>query len=225
MSALQSLGAQLRLTSLLGTGKPATVTVYGRPVVIPLSYDASGTHAPVCRFTFSQLCDVPLGPADYLTLASSYRTFILTDVPVLPLAHKNQARRLITLLDALYEAGCGIVLSAAAQPDQLFFPAERREAGEGTLELDSAGLMQSETMSEAMLDTEEGFRPNVGRYREEVEEEGEAKEEARKEKRGMPGMESEKSERRRKEGTDGFMSLAIFSGESSAPSPPGSHML
>lgn len=50
----------------------------------------------------------PLGPADYLTLASSYHTFILHRVPQLTLLQKNQARRLITFLDAVYEAGWSV---------------------------------------------------------------------------------------------------------------------
>src|SRR5207247_2513226 len=73
-------------------------------------------------WTFAALCGASLGPADYITLASTYHTLILTNVPVLTFLQKNEARRFITLLDALYEARCKLFISAAAGPDDLFFP-------------------------------------------------------------------------------------------------------
>ena len=110
------------------TGEPSYITVYSRRVTVPFSVPANEKGTSVARFTFSDLCDAPLGPADYLTLASTYRTIILTDVPQLPLVLKNQARRLITFLDAAYEAGTELIVSAAASPDDLFFPDAVRDA-------------------------------------------------------------------------------------------------
>ncbi len=121
------------------TGAPSHVTVYGRRVRVPFSIrspgsagasstDGSATSSSVARFSFPELCDTPLGPADYLTLASTYRTIILTDVPQLPIVLKNQARRLITFLDAAYEAGCQLLVHAAASPDDLFFPDAVKDA-------------------------------------------------------------------------------------------------
>jgi predicted ATPase len=43
----------------------------------------------------------PLGPADYLTITSEYSTIFIDQVPVLLLKNKNEARRLINLVDAL----------------------------------------------------------------------------------------------------------------------------
>lgn len=42
-----------------------------------------------------------LGSADYITLASTFETFIIDETPLLYLKDKNQARRLINLIDAL----------------------------------------------------------------------------------------------------------------------------
>lgn len=75
----------------------ATLRVYGRNISVFRRLDG------VTFWTFDELCATRFGPADYITLASNFHTFILTDVPVLTLLHKNEARRLITLLDALYE--------------------------------------------------------------------------------------------------------------------------
>ena len=208
---------------------PATLNVYGRKMLVPRSIAATDVHPSVCRFTFPELCDSPLGPADYLTLASTYHTLILEGVPQMTLMQKNQARRMITLLDAVYEAGCRLVVLADAAPDDLFFPdAERaaRHAAQGpaagpgdvrpelqygtdstmedvvdmstkggrspfltpppgqiypeeqrlarhkagqridfnTDEFMTESLIMAETLSEAMQDTEEGFRPNISAY-------------------------------------------------------------
>lgn len=48
-----------------------------------------------------------LGPADYISLASTYRTFFVDDIPVILLKNKNEARRLINLVDALCENASG----------------------------------------------------------------------------------------------------------------------
>ncbi|GAA6008111.1 hypothetical protein JCM10207_007033 [Rhodosporidiobolus poonsookiae] len=97
-------------------GEPRTLKVYGRDVRVPW---ATGG---VARFSFKDLCEKPLGPADYISLGSEFHTIILDDVPVLPLNAKNEARRLITLLDALYETKTRLLASAAAPIDALFFP-------------------------------------------------------------------------------------------------------
>jgi protein AFG1 len=95
-----------------GAGAPTSVNVYGRSVQVPWAVDK------VARFTFAQLCEEvslavirrlsvsdlavqALGSADYITLASTFETFIIDDTPLLYLKDKNQARRLINLIDAL----------------------------------------------------------------------------------------------------------------------------
>ncbi|SCZ91364.1 BZ3500_MvSof-1268-A1-R1_Chr1-2g01361 [Microbotryum saponariae] len=97
-------------------GKPTSMKVYGRNVVIPWAVGG------VARFSFSELCEKALGPADFISLGSQFHTLILTDVPVLLLSQKNEARRLITLLDALYESKTRLLAFASAQVDDLFFP-------------------------------------------------------------------------------------------------------
>jgi protein AFG1 len=76
---------------------PRDLVVYGRKLTVPLAKGAAA------RFDFEQLCETALGPADYITLASSFETFYIDHVPVLLLKHKNEARRLINLIDALCE--------------------------------------------------------------------------------------------------------------------------
>lgn len=137
---------------------PATLTVYGRTVSIPAQ------HNGVAFFTFDELCGAVLGPADYVSLASSYHTFVLTDVPVLTFLRKHEARRMITLLDALYEARCRLLITAAAGPEDTFFPAPKGAADgkEGEEMVDDA--VYPETYSEIHQDLTSPFRPNVSSY-------------------------------------------------------------
>lgn len=140
---------------------PTTLIVYGRPLHIPAQY-AGNT-----LFTFSQLCGATLGPADYITLASTYHTLILTDIPIFSFAQKNEARRLITLLDALYEARCRLLITAAASPDHLFFPSSPSSASptpDERAEALSADAVHPETYSEIHQDLTSPFRPNVSSY-------------------------------------------------------------
>ncbi|KAF7305969.1 Mitochondrial ATPase [Mycena chlorophos] len=126
-----------------------TITVFGRALPIPWS------SGGVTSFTFDQLCDASLGAADYLTLAAHFHTIGITDIPTLTLASKNQARRFISLIDALYEARCRLVCIAETRPEEMFFP--DAVAGDSELAVDA---LHAESVSE----TREGYRPNVAAY-------------------------------------------------------------
>ncbi|KAI0358524.1 hypothetical protein OH77DRAFT_1420920 [Trametes cingulata] len=147
------------LTSSAGEPSSTDVTVFGRTVRVPFSAD------DVCKFTFSELCDESLGPADYITLASRYRTFIITAIPILKLSAKNQARRFISLIDALYEARCRIICQAEAPPEQLFFPDAPPESPAAKSERDGRPAEEVDVMmAEAVGETQEVYRPNIASY-------------------------------------------------------------
>ena len=74
----------------------------------------------VARARFYDLCGQPLGPADYLALAEAVRVLILEDIPRLSSENYNQARRFVTLVDALYEARVRLVATAADDPEKLY---------------------------------------------------------------------------------------------------------
>ncbi len=101
-----------------GQAKPAFLRVHGRDVEIP------AFHNGCARATFYDLCGRPLGPADYLALAASARVLLLDDIPRLGSENFNQARRFVTLIDALYEARVQLFASAAAPPDRLYVEGE-----------------------------------------------------------------------------------------------------
>ncbi|GAA5899369.1 uncharacterized protein JCM6883_005198 [Sporobolomyces salmoneus] len=97
-------------------GEARELSVYGRKLKVPWS------QGGVARFSFKELCEKPLGPADFITLGSEFHTIIVDNIPILPLNAKNEARRLITLLDALYETKTRLLAIAEAPIDSLFFP-------------------------------------------------------------------------------------------------------
>ncbi len=90
------------------------LTVNGRQVELPQF--ANG----VARATFWDLCGRPLGPADYLAIAGAVRVLILEDIPQLSSANYNEAKRFVTLIDALYEAKVRLIASAADVPERLY---------------------------------------------------------------------------------------------------------
>lgn len=107
-----------------GSPRPMVLKVKGRDVELPLV--CSG----VARATFYDLCGKPLGPADYLAIAAAVRMLILENVPALGRGNFNEARRFVTLIDALYEAHVRLVVSAAAEPEYLYLE------GEGSFEFE-----------------------------------------------------------------------------------------
>ncbi|KAI5462505.1 AFG1-like ATPase-domain-containing protein [Mariannaea sp. PMI_226] len=139
--------------------EPSTLVVYGRKVHTPKHYNG------VVHWEFEDLVH-SFGPADYITMASTYHTYIIDNVPVLTQEKKNEARRFITFLDALYEARCKLVLRAQNPPDVLFFPKKKRTTSENCTSLDAADddATYSETIAEVYQDQMSPFRPNISYY-------------------------------------------------------------
>jgi cell division protein ZapE len=96
------------------TPSSQTLTVTGRKLIVPIA--AKG----VARFDFDALCGKPLGPGDYLAVANAFHTVIIDGIPRLSPANFDEARRFITLVDALYEQRVKLLASADALPDQLY---------------------------------------------------------------------------------------------------------
>lgn len=112
-----------------------TLDVQGRQLVVEREI------AGVARFSFAELCARPLGPADYLALAERFHTVLLDRVPKLSPDKRNEAKRFVTLIDALYEARTKLVMSADAEPDDLY------PAGDGAFEFErtASRLMEMRT--------------------------------------------------------------------------------
>ena len=107
-------------------GEPAGIELLGRVLEVPQA--ANG----VARFTFDALCRRPLGSADYLEVADKFHTVLIDRIPVMSAAERNEARRFIVLIDALYDMRVKLIASAAAEPEALFVGADGAEAFEFT---------------------------------------------------------------------------------------------
>ncbi len=121
---------------LIKPNKPnlQTLRVQGREIKL---LSASGT----ARANFSDLCGRALWAADYLEIAKNFTTLILENVPKMGPHNRNEAKRFVTLIDALYENKTKLVLSADALPEQLY------DAGDGAFEFERTASRLTEMRS------------------------------------------------------------------------------
>jgi len=66
------------------------------------------------------LCSGPRSQEDYIEIAREYQSIIVSDIPVLDSLHEDEARRLIALVDELYDRNVNLIVSAAAAPGELY---------------------------------------------------------------------------------------------------------
>jgi cell division protein ZapE len=104
--------------------KARDISVKGRVLQVPCS--ANG----VARFSFADICEMPLAASDYLRLAHDYHTILIDRIPVMDYAERNAAKRFITLIDTLYDNAVKLMASAAADPLSLYAATEGHEANE-----------------------------------------------------------------------------------------------
>ena len=121
-------------------GSEVTLAVKGRSVHVPRA-----AHG-VARFEFADLCAKALGAADYLKIAETFHTVLIDNVPQLSAAKRNEAKRFVTLVDALYENKVRLILSADVPPDALY-----RE-GDGTFAFQRTVSRLMEMQSKDYLD-------------------------------------------------------------------------
>jgi hypothetical protein len=94
---------------------------------------------------------------------------VIIGILVLKSNLRNEVRRFITLLDALYEARCKLAVTAEVSPDDLFFPDLKVQNAEGNKprQRGSHGrddMIHAETFAEVHQDMINPFRPNISRY-------------------------------------------------------------
>jgi cell division protein ZapE len=105
-------------------GAPQEIALKGRSVHVPRA--AKG----VARFSFSDLCQRPLGAADFLKIAHAFHTLLVDRIPVMDDTKRNEAKRFITLIDTLYDNAVKLLATADAEPDGLYVAHEGVEVQE-----------------------------------------------------------------------------------------------
>ena len=98
------------------------------------------------RASFVDLCAANLGPSDYLAIAQQFHTVFLEGLPKLTPERRNEARRLVMLIDELYEANAKLIVLAEAEPDDLY------PAGDGAFEFERTASRLQEMRSQGYLE-------------------------------------------------------------------------
>ncbi|MGB1539763.1 MAG: cell division protein ZapE [Rickettsiales bacterium] len=119
--------------------KSKTESVQGHALPIPAYY------GDVARFSFHDLCAQARGAGDYLFLAQEFGTIMLDDIPELNPEKRNEAKRFVTLIDALYEHKVKFICSASKPPEKLY------PTGDGSFEFGRTVSRLKEMQSETYL--------------------------------------------------------------------------
>jgi cell division protein ZapE len=129
-------------TELLGPEEEdgEVIEVLGRRIEFP---NAAGG---LLRAEFDELCAVALGPNDYIAIAARFHTVFIRNVPKLTPARRQEARRFVTLIDALYEARTHLIMLAEAEPDSLY------PQGDGAFEFERTASRLQEMRSADWLE-------------------------------------------------------------------------
>lgn len=115
------------------------IIVNGRTLDITKAADG------VAHMGFADLCGSALGPADYLAIADHFHTLIVQAIPQMGPDKRDQAKRFVTLIDALYEGGVNLICSADAPPSDLY------PKGDGSFEFERTASRLMEMQSEEYL--------------------------------------------------------------------------
>ena len=78
-------------------------------------------HSMGCAvFEFDELCNNPLGSEDYLAIAKEFEIIFIKNIPKLSPEDRNQTKRLILLIDALYDNRKMTIISADGEPEEIY---------------------------------------------------------------------------------------------------------
>jgi len=117
-----------------------TVHVKGRDIKVQA---ADG----VARFTFAQLCEQPHGAEDYIKISQRFHTIFLENIPKMGYDRNNETKRLMTLVDVLYDARKRILFTAEASPEKIYYDSKYRYEFERTIsrlkEMQSSSYQES----------------------------------------------------------------------------------
>ena len=92
----------------------ADLPVHGRPIA------ARRLAQGVAWFDFASLCESARAAADYIEIARTHHTVLISRVPKLGRDDEDAARRFITLVDEFYDRGVKLILAAAVPCEQLY---------------------------------------------------------------------------------------------------------
>lgn len=121
--------------------QPITLEVQGRRILV------SECYGGIARFSFAELCERPLGAPDYMAIATRFHTILLSGIPKMTEEKRNEARRLVMLIDALYDHRVKFICTAEVPATELY------TEGDGHFEFKRTVSRLAEMQSESYLAT------------------------------------------------------------------------
>ena len=114
--------------------------VLGRKVIL------SSVHGDIALTSFDELCVQSLGSADYTEIAREFSTVIMAGIPKLSAEKRNEAKRFMALIDALYEHKVKLICTAEVPAQELYTEGdgafEFRRTVSRLIEMQSEGYLQ-----------------------------------------------------------------------------------
>lgn len=92
----------------------AALEVAGRRI------EARGIADGIVWFEFAAICETARSAGDYIEIARRFHTVLISNVPIMDDGERDRVVRFIHLVDELYERNVNLILSAAAEPDDLY---------------------------------------------------------------------------------------------------------
>ena len=121
-----------------------TIAINDREIAVKRRADG------VIWFDFDALCEGPRAVADYIELARSFNTVLISGVPQFSPQMENAARRFVNLVDEFYDRGVNLVISAAT-PITRLYDGERLRAEFARTESRLIEMQSSEYLTRAHL--------------------------------------------------------------------------
>ena len=129
---------------LTNNAKPVSTTldINGRTLTL------NKTHSDIAWLDFNLICGEALGAADYIEIATEFSTVLMSSIPVLTAEYRNEAKRFVTFIDALYEHNVKFICTAENEPNELY------NKGDGSFEFERTVSRLIEMQSDKYLQGE-----------------------------------------------------------------------
>jgi cell division protein ZapE len=92
----------------------ASLEIAGRDI------ETRGIADGIVWFEFADICETARSAGDYIEIARSFHTVLLSNVPIMDDERRDRVVRFVHLVDELYERNVNLIVSAAALPEDLY---------------------------------------------------------------------------------------------------------
>ena len=74
----------------------------------------------IAWFSFEMLCETNRSTDDYIQLGQFFHTIMISDIPIMTSMQNDAARRFVNMIDEFYDRHVNVIVSAEAQPTELY---------------------------------------------------------------------------------------------------------